>query len=329
MKMKAVLIDKPGVAEVLKIGETPVPVPKEDEILVKVHAAALNRADIMQREGKYPPPSWASEILGLEMAGDVYALGNKVTKWKKGEKVFGLLPGGGYAEFAIINERMANKIPSNLSYEAAAAISEVFLTAYQAVVWHSKLQKDENILVHAGASGVGTAAIQIAKTIGAKIFATASKKKHKLCLELGAEKTIDYKQEDFADRINEFTKGKGVNVIIDFIAGPYFMQNLKSLSLDGRLIMLATLGGTKFADADIRHILMKRLTVIGSTLRSRTREYQVKLNKDFMNFALEKFENGTLKPVIDKVIDWIDVQEAHRYMEANKNTGKIVLKISG
>ncbi len=326
--MKAVIIKNPGGADLLKIDEVPTPVPKENEILVKVHSAALNRADLMQREGKYPPPKRASEILGLEISGEIFSTGSNVKKWKKDDKVFGLLPGGGYAEFAVINEMMANPVPPNLSYEEAAAIPEVFLTAYQALYRHSKLQKGERILIHAGASGVGTAAIQMAKLIGAEIYVTASKDKHTVCLEMGADEAIDYKHTDFALKINELTNGKGVNVIIDFISGPYFMQNLNSLSVDGRLIMLATLGGTKFENADIRQILMRRLTIIGSALRSRTREYQIQLNEEFINYSFEKFEKGTLKPVVDKIFDWKDVAEAHHYMEENKNIGKIVLKIS-
>lgn len=326
--MKAVIVKKPGGAGELMLGEVPVPVPKENEILVRVKAAALNRADILQREGKYPPPAGASGILGLEMSGEVHSTGRQVKNWRKGNRVFGLLPGGGYAEFAVINEMMANPLPSELDFSEAAAIPEAFLTAYQALIWHAHLQKRENVLIHAGASGVGTAAIQIAKILEADVYITASGEKHELCLNLGAAYAIDYKQEDFAEKLNKLTGGKGVNVILDFIGGPYFRRNLNSLSRDGRLILLATLGGGKAADADIREILTKRLTITGSTLRSRTIDYQIKLNKDFMNFALDKFQKGILKPVIDKVFDWKDAVEAHRYMEANKNTGKIVLKIS-
>jgi putative PIG3 family NAD(P)H quinone oxidoreductase len=325
--VKAVIVKKPGGPEQLEIREVPDPVPEENEILVKVHAAAINRADIMQREGKYPPPEGASEILGLEIAGEVYALGRDVIKWKIGDKVFGLLSGGGDAEFAVINEMMANPVPPGLSYEEAAAIPEVFLTAYQALFRHAELQKGDKILIHAGGSGVGTAAIQISKVIGGEIYVTASKEKHGACLKLGAKTAIDYKREDFADKILELTDGKGVNVIIDFIAGPYFMKNLKSLAVDGRMIMLATLGGTTFEYADIRHILRKRLTIIGSTLRSRTPDYKIKLNEEFIDFAFEKFENRILVPVVDKVFDWYNIADAHRCMENNKNTGKIVLKI--
>jgi tumor protein p53-inducible protein 3 len=326
--MKAVVVDNPGSADELYIGNVSTPVPKDNEILVKVYASALNRADILQREGKYPPPAGASEILGLEIAGEVYSVGSKVNRWKKGDKVFGLVPGGGYAEFTVINELMANPIPTVLDYKEAATIPEVFLTAYQALIWHSHLQKGERVLIHAGASGVGTAAIQIANIIGGEVYVTASKGKHDRCKKLGASYTIDYKDEDFAEVVKKLTQNIGIDVIIDFIAGPYFKQNLDSLARDGRMVLLATLGGGKVSGADIRQILTKRLTIIGSTLRSRTIDYQIKLNKDFIKFAFDKFEERILKPAIDRVFDWKEVAEAHRYMEENRNTGKIVLKIS-
>ena len=325
--MIAVIVKKPGGADELELGEAKTPVPKENEVLVKVRAAALNRADILQREGKYPPPEGTSSILGLEVAGDVRSVGKNVRRWKEGDKVFGLLPGGGYAEYAVINEMMANPIPSVLNYEQAASIPEVFLTAYQALAWHSKLEEDEKILIHAGASGVGTAAIQIARIIGAEIFITASAGKHEICRDLGARYTIDYKKDDFASKIIDLTDKKGVDVIIDFVAGPYFSKNLISLARDGRLVLLATLGGGGVGNTDIRQILTKRLTIIGSTLRSRTLDYQIRLNSDFIKFSSDKFQKGLLKPVIDRVFSWEAASEAHRYMEANKNIGKIVLTI--
>ena len=326
--MRAIIFDNPGEPEVLKLGEFEKPVPKENEILVKVGATALNRADTLQRKGKYPPPKGASPILGMEIAGTVVRVGEKVSKWNTGEKVFGLIPGGGYAEYAVIHQDMAMNIPENFSFEQAAAISEVFLTAYQALVRHGKLQKGEILLVHAGASGVGTAAIQMAKEMGARVFVTASKAKHQICLDLGAEKAIDYQSEDFSEKVLEYTNGKGVDLIIDFVAGPYLNQNVKSLAVDGRLVNLATLGGGKVGDFDIQSILHKRLTIIGSTLRSRTIDYQIKLTHEFAAYALEKFSSGQIKPIIDSVFDWSEAAKAHSYMEANKNMGKIILKVS-
>ncbi len=326
--MKSIIFEQPGDPEVLKLGETDKPVPGKNEILVKVHAAGINRADTLQRKGKYPPPIGASPILGLEIAGVVDEIGESVTKWKKGDKVFGLIPGGGYAEYAVINELMAMPVPDNLSFQEAVAIPEVFLTAYQALIWYGKLKNFESVLIHAGASGVGTAAIQIAKEIGARIFVTASQSKHKACINLGVEKAIDYKNEKFNEKILEYTNGKGADVIVDFIAGPYFKQNLDSLNVDGRLIVLATLGGGNVDEFDMRKILVKRLSIIGSTLRSRTLDYQIKLTNEFSSFALERFKDGKLKPVIDSIFEWNKAGEAHKYMEENKNTGKLILTIN-
>ena len=326
--MKAILVTSPGTAENLVIEEVDTPAPKPYEILVKVAATALNRADILQREGKYPPPKGASPILGLEMSGEVVALGERVTKWKTGNQVFGLLPGGGYAEFAVIHEDMALPLPGNIDLIEAAAIPEVFLTAYQALCWLGKLQKGETVLLHAGGSGVGTAAIQLAKALEAKIMVTASAGKHQVCLDLGAHWAIDYQTQDFQEKVMEYTANKGVDVIIDFVAAPYFQQNIESLGADGRLVLLAMLGGGKIENFDLRKVLIKRLQIIGSTLRARSLDYQIALTQDFSQFAMPRFQRGEIKPIVDTVFDWKDVQEAHRYMEANKNIGKIVLKIS-
>lgn len=325
--MKAILVKQPGGPEQLMLGEYPTPKPAANELLVKVHATALNRADTLQREGKYPPPEGASPLLGLEIAGEVTDVGADVTKYKAGDKVFGLLPGGGYAGYAVIDEGMAMPVPGNLSMEEAAAIPEVFLTAYQALAWLGNLQPGERVLIHAGASGVGTAAIQLARQIGAEVLVTASAEKHQTCLNLGAAKAIDYKKESFREEVLQYTNNEGVDVIIDFIAGPYFVDNIDCLRTDGRLVILASLGGGKVEEFDLRKVLAKRLHIMGSTLRSRSREYQVALTKDLRNFALDKFRNGTLKPVIDSVYDWKDVAEAHRYMEQNRNMGKIVLSV--
>jgi len=325
--MKAVIVTSPGTAENLIIGETEKPIPKPDEILVKVAATALNRADILQREGKYPPPKGASPVLGLEMSGEIEEVGKNVTKWKIGDKVFGLLPGGGYAEFAVIHQDMAMAMPENLSLTEAAAIPEVFLTAYQALYWLGKLQKNETVLIHAGGSGVGTAAIQLAKMQGAEIIITASAGKHKTCKDLGADLAIDYQAQDFQKEVSKYTDGKGVNLIIDFIAGPYFAQNIDSLAKEGRLVLLAVLGGGKVENFNLMKLLAKRLQITASTLRSRTPAYQIELTKEFWNTTATHFQNGKLKPIISKVFDWQDVQEAHRYMEANKNVGKVVLEI--
>ncbi|WP_242926743.1 NAD(P)H-quinone oxidoreductase [Pontibacter vulgaris] len=326
--MKAILVKQPGGPEQLMLGEYEQPLPGPSELLVKVHATALNRADTLQRQGKYPPPKGASPLLGLEIAGVVEEAGINCRHFKKGDKVFGLLPGGGYAEYAVIDEAMAMPVPDNLTMEEAAAIPEVFLTAYQALVWLGKLQPGERVLIHAGASGVGTAAIQLALALKAEVLVTASEKKIGACLELGAHKAINYKEVPFEDEVLAYTNSEGVDVIVDFIAGPYFKQNLECLRLDGRLVILASLGGGKVEEVDLRQILTKHLHIMGSTLRSRSRDYQIKLTHDLREFALPLFRLGQLSPVIDTVYDWEEVAKAHRYMETNQNIGKIVLRVN-
>lgn len=326
--MKAVLIKSFGAPENLYLGEWETPQPKSHEVLVQVKATALNRADTMQRKGMYPPPPGTSPILGLEIAGIITEIGTEVTQWKIGDKVCGLIAGGGYAEYAVIPASQALPIPSNLSFEEAAGIPEVFLTAFQAINWIGQLQEGESILIHAGASGVGTAAIQIAKAIGAKVFVTASKGKHETCLQLGAKKAIDYKTENFQEKILAYTDGKGVDMLIDFIAAPYLQQNLNSMNFDGRIVILALMGGLTAPEVNMLPILFKRIRIQGSTLRARTLEYKAKLTKDLYDFAWERFETGEFKPVIDSVYDWTEVVAAHEYMEANKNIGKIILRIS-
>ncbi len=325
--MKAIIYKDGCKADELKFGELNKPELLPKQILVKVSAAGINRADIMQREGKYPPPKGASQILGLEISGIVDEIGTEVQRWKKGDQVFGLIPGGGYAEYAVIHEEMAMQIPENFSFIDAAAIPEVFLTAYQALVYYGKIQNENTVLIHAGASGVGTAAIQIAKHFAANIIITASAEKHKTCIDLGAEKAIDYKKEDFYDSVINYTNNEGVDIVIDFIGAPYFQRNLNCLKTDGKLIMLSQLGGFNVSELSIRQMVSKRLSIIGSALRSRNIEYQIKLVREFTEFAMGKFKTGDLKPVIDKVFDWSNVSEAHKYMEANKNIGKIILKI--
>lgn len=326
--MKAITLNSFGAPEEMHITEVPNPEIGENEILVRVHATALNRADLLQRQGKYPPPEGESTIMGLEMAGVVYKTGFGVSKWKEGDAVCGLLPGGGYAQLARIHEDMAWPVPQGFSMEKAVAIPEVFLTAFQAIRLLADLQQDETLLIHAGASGVGTAAIQLAKAIGARPIVTASKGKHDFCRKLGAVHAIDYKNEDFESAIHSLTDGRGVDVIMDFIGGPYFQKNLNSLALEGRLVMQGFMGGTKPAAVNLAPILRKRLKLIGSTLRSRTLDYKIALAKDLYAFAWPLFESGDLKPIIDSVFDWDDIVKAHHYMEANKNIGKIILKVN-
>lgn len=325
--MRAIQFHQFGSAEELYLGDFPTPEPAAHEIRVKVKATALNRADLLQREGKYPPPPGESLIMGLEIAGEVEKLGEKVTKWKIGDRVCGLLAGGGYAEYAVIHEDVAMPIPENLDFLAAAAIPEAFLTAFQALVWIAKLKEGETLLIHAGASGVGTAALQLTRLIGARAFVTASAEKHALCLALGAEQCIDYKTQDFADCILDWTKGRGADVVLDFLGASYLERNLKSLGMDGRMVMLAIMGGAQAAGINLGMVLMKRLSIHGSTLRARTLTYKTELTQAFMDLTWDHFANGSLFPVVDKIFLWEEVAQAHLYMEENRNQGKIVLSV--
>ncbi|MBS4218749.1 NAD(P)H-quinone oxidoreductase [Bacillus sp. FJAT-49711] len=324
--MKAVLVEEN--TQQLFIGKTDMPHMGKNDLLIKVKATALNRADLLQKRGLYPPPQGASPILGLEMSGVVEDFGEAVKDFKKGDRVCALLPGGGYAEYVVIPAEMAIRIPQNLSFEEAAAIPEVFLTAFLNMFWLGKLKKEETILIHAGASGVGTAAIQLAREIGANIIVTAgTEEKRSLCLSLGAGVAIDYKEGPFSEKVMKETSENGVNLIFDFIGAPYWEQNIHSLSVDGKLILIGTMGGSKLADVNLGKLLFKRIQVIGTALRSQPIEKKIALTKDFADFALSLFENGRLKPIIDSIWNWEKGSEAHSYMEQNKNAGKIVLQI--
>lgn len=326
--MKAILLPQFGGPEVMQMGEWPTPEPGPKEIRVQIKATALNRADTMQRRGTYPPPPGDSPIMGLEMAGVVEKVGTEVAQWQVGDHVCGLLGGGGYAEMCVTHEDMVFRLPKKLSFEEGAAIPEVFLTAFQALHWLAKLGKGEKVLIHAGASGVGTAAIQLVKLHQADCIVTASAAKHATCLELGASHAIDYKKDNFAAVIQDLTAGKGVNVILDFIAAPYFQMNLDALGLEGRLVMLSLIGGIKPKEVNLAPILRKRLQIIGTTLRARSLAYKIALTKDLATTCLPHFESGQLKPIIDSIVPWTEVAAAHQRMEDNLNTGKIVLSLA-
>lgn len=327
--MKAIQFDTFGGPEQLYIGEWPEPQVGPHELLVRVAATALNRADLLQREGKYPPPPGESTIMGLEMAGTIVECGSKVEGFSVGDRICGLLPGGGYAEKAILPANLAIQIGDSMPFPEAAAIPEVFLTAFQALDWLAKLQKGESVLIHAGASGVGTAAIQLARRMGAaKVYVTASAGKHEICKSLGADHCIDYRNEDYASSIKELTAGQGVDVLIDFVGGPNFSPNLACMAVDSRIVMLAFLGGPKTPEAvNLAAILRKRIHVMGSTLRSRSKEYKAQLTADFVRQHWPAFASGELRPIVDSVWPWDQVAKAHTYMAENRNQGKMVLTI--
>lgn len=309
------------------MGEQPTPSPGPGELLVKVKATALNRADLLQKSGNYPPPAGESPILGLDMAGVVEQVGSDVTRFRPGDPVFGLLPGGGYAEYCTIPEELSLPIPRGWSFEEAAALPEVFLTAWQALVWLGQIGEGETVLIHAGASGVGTAAIQLASRLfGCRVITTAgSEEKLEVCRNLGADLAINYREEEFSERIRSETGPESVDLIIDFIGAPYWEKNLNSLAQDGRLIILAMMGGAVGDRLRLGPLLRKRLTVRGSTLRNRDARYKKRLVADFWDRTEELFLKRELLPVIDSVYDWNDVEAAHRKMEENRNIGKIIL----
>ncbi|MDB4866480.1 MAG: NADPH:quinone oxidoreductase [Cohnella sp.] len=324
--MKAILVDEKTTS--LYVGEASDPVLSEDDLLVRVEATALNRADLLQRRGLYPPPAGASPIIGLEVSGVIEKVGRGVSGWEEGDRVFALLPGGGYAERVSLPAGMAMRIPDSFSFEEAAAIPEVFLTAYLNLFVLGGLKRDQTVLIHAGASGVGTAAIQLVREAGARSVVTAgSEEKRSTCLTLGAALAIDYKTGPFAPQVLQATGGHGVNIVLDFIGGSYWEQNIESLAPDGRLIILGTMGGSKATELDLGLLLRKRLQVIGSSLRSKSTEDKILLTRQFTEFAMPLFADGRLKPVIDSVWEWEKANEAHEFMERNQNTGKIILRV--
>ncbi|MCL6509357.1 MAG: NAD(P)H-quinone oxidoreductase [Anaerolineae bacterium] len=322
--MRAIVMAAPGGPEVLTLGEWPDPQPAEGELLVRVRATAVNRADTLQRRGAYPPPPDASPILGLELAGEV---AQPAGSWRAGDRVMAVVTGGGYAELATVPVGMTMRIPDHFSFEEAAAIPEVFLTAYLNLFTLGKLQPGETALIHAGASGVGTAAIQLARAGGAQVIATAgTPEKVAFCSALGAALAINYRQDNFADRVLAFTAGRGVDVVLDFVGAPYWNDNLRALAMHGRLMLIGMLGGAR-GELDLGPIMSKRITVTGTTLRRTPLAQKVALTQAFVEFAMPRFERGELCPIIDAVLPLRDAAEAHRRMEANRNIGKIVLRI--
>jgi len=290
-----------------------------------VHATAVNRADLLQRQGGYAPPPGASPILGLELAGEVV---QPAGEWRTGDRVMAVVTGGGYAELAAVPAGMAMRIPERFSYQEAAAIPEAFLTAYLNLFTLGRLQAGEVALIHAGASGVGTAAIQLVCVAGARAIATAgSDEKLALCRELGAEPAINYKSEPFADRVRAATDGRGADVVLDFVGAPYWDSNMAALALGGRLMLIGFLGGSR-GQLDLGALMGKSLIVSGTTLRRTALPQKLALTQAFSEFALPRFARGELRPVIDRVMSLAQAAEAHRVLEANTNAGKVVLSVT-
>lgn len=322
--MRAITLTEFGGPSVMYISEVDTPKIKVDQVLIRVYAFALNRADTLQRAGKYPPPPGESDIMGLEVAGEIVEMGANVSGWKIGDRVCCLVGGGGYAEYCKSPAEMLIPLPDHMAYTTAAGIPEAFLTAWQSVSWIAKLQSTDKILIHAGASGVGLSAIQIAKYIGAKVAITASAQKHTYCTDAGADLCIDYKSESFDQIISE--KWGQVDVIIDFIGGSYLEANMNCIATEGRIVVLGLMGGWK-GDLNLAHLLRKRVQVIGSTLRARSHEYKVELTKDLVEQFYPQIKAGKAGPRIDQIDSWSNIVAQHTRMEANENAGKIIMKV--
>ncbi|NOQ35274.1 MAG: zinc-binding dehydrogenase [Methylococcaceae bacterium] len=322
--MQAIIVDR---HKNLTIQQYNVPTVNPEQVLIKIAAAGINRPDIMQRQGLYPPPVGASDILGLEVAGTIVALGNNTTQFKVGDKVCALITGGGYAQYCIANIGSVLHIPDNLSMIEAAALPETFFTVWSNLFDRAHLKQGESLLVHGGSSGIGTTAIQLAKAFGIKVFVTVgSEEKRQYCLQLGADIALNYKTQDFVEEINTISSGKGVDVILDMIGGDYFPRNLKCLALEGRLVQIAIQKGAK-AEINLWALMLKRQTITGSTLRAREPEFKAAIAKQLKNHVWELLSNGKIKPQIYKAFPLANATNAHQLMESSLHTGKIILTV--
>ena len=325
--MQAVVITRFGGPEVLELQTVETPEPVGDLVRVRVRAAGLNRADLAQVAGFYPAPAgYPQDIPGMEFAGEVDTVGPFVTRWKSGQRVMGIIGGGAQAEYVLVHEGMLIEIPENLDFVQAAAIPEVFITAHDALFTQGDLKMGERLLVHAAGSGVSTAAIQLARAVGATVYGTSRtpsklERAKKLGLEVGLTDT------NFASEIKQLTNNEGVHVVLDFIGAAYMEQNLASLAPWGRLVFLATLSGAQ-ANVDLRVVMAQRLQIRGCTLRSRTLEEKLQATRLFATQAIPLFANSTLLPIVEEVFAWHDIARAHTVMAENRNFGKLVLRVA-
>ncbi len=326
--MIAIEIREPGEPEVLVPTERPKPAPAAGEVLIKVAAAGVNRPDVFQRRGRYPPPPGASDIPGLEVSGTIEAIGADVHDWRVGDSVCALVAGGGYAELCAAPAPQCLPVPRGLDLVTAAAIPETFFTVWTNVFERGRLQAGESILVHGGSSGIGTTAIQLAHARGSRVFATAgSAEKCAACERLGAERAVNYREADFVAVIRELTAGRGVDVVLDMVGGDYFQRNIDALGLEGRLVEIATLHGVK-AELNIQTIMQRRLTITGSTLRARPVADKAAIAVALRQHVWPLLESGAVKPIVHATFPLRDAAEAHRVMESSAHIGKLVLTTS-
>jgi putative PIG3 family NAD(P)H quinone oxidoreductase len=324
-EMTAVEIREPGGPEVLVPAKRPVPRPAAGELLIKMAAAGVNRPDVLQRQGGYPPPPGASDIPGLELAGTVVALGEDAGGWAEGDQVTALVTGGGYAEYCAAPAAQCLPIPKGFDSAHAAAMPETFFTVWSNVFDRGGLKAEQTFLVHGGSSGIGTTAIQLGRAFGARVFTTAgSAEKCRACEELGAERAVNYREEDFVAAVKEATEGKGVDLVLDMVGGDYIQRNIEALAPDGRLVYIAFLGGAK-AEVNFLPMMLKRLTITGSTLRARPVEFKAAIARQLRERVWPLVERGEVGVVLHKTFPLRSAAEAHRLMESSAHIGKIVL----
>ena len=326
-QMQAIVITKPGGPEVLELQTVEAPRPQRGEILVRIRATALNRADVLQREGKYPaPPDAAANIPGLEFAGEVAEVAEDYNEWRVGDKVFGLTAGGSYAQYIVVHSRTLSRMPDGLSFEEAAALPEACITAYDAMINQAQLKSGEHVLINGITSGVGTIAAQIANALGAQVIgSTRSESKLAKLKNLGSMKTIVVREGKFAQEVNDLTNG-GADVVLELIGGSYVQEDLLCTALRGRIILVGLLGGAK-AEIMFAPILTKRLQLLGTTLRSRPLEEKIIAARQLQKYVVPLISTGKIKPIIDKIFDLSEVVEAHKFMDSNESFGKIVMSV--
>jgi putative PIG3 family NAD(P)H quinone oxidoreductase len=325
--VRAIVIEAPGGPEMLQLGDVPAPALGRHDVRIRVAAAAVNRADLMQRRGLYPPPAGASNVLGLECAGEVVEVGSEVSDVRRGQRVMALLAGGGYAEQVVVDAGSVMAVPESLSVVEAAALPEVFLTVFLNVFQLGALPERGTALVHGGGSGIGTAAIQLLREAGGACVVTAgSDDKCRRCVELGATRAANYRSEDFVAVVHEVTGGRGVDVVLDSIGAPYLERNLAALAVGGRLVLIGLMGGAR-TEISLAPLLVRRLHVIGSTLRTRSLDEKAALVRGFLDRFGEALVAGRIRPVIDRVLPLERAADAHRALEASEHFGKVVLEV--
>jgi NADPH2:quinone reductase len=323
--MRHINIVEPGGPEVLELADTETPEPGPADVLIKVAAAGVNRADIVQRYGFYPPPPGAPKTPGLEVAGEIVALGANAGAWQIGDRVCALLAGGGYAEYAVAAAAECLPVPESMSFEEAAGLAETVLTVWSNVIQRAGLKPGETFLVHGGSSGIGTTAIQLVSRYGCPVYATAgSAAKIQFCEQLGALRAINYREQDFVEELLTETEGRGVDVILDMVGGDYVDRNIQLAAVEGRIVNIAYLQGSKI-EANLMPVMLKRLVITGSTLRARSAEFKADLTAAVRQQAWPWIEAGEVKPIIHQVFSFADAAEAHRVMEASTHIGKLIL----